>query len=109
MAIRRRGASHAQGIPNWGYYRVRAVKEGFASADRVFGPNREVPVTLHPDGTVPPGMVWVPAYTLRRRFNPCVSLPGFWIDRYEVTNRQFKEFVDAGGYRKTGVLEGAIS
>ena len=36
-----------------------------------------------------------------------VGLPGslpdlrdFWIDRFEVTNRQFKTFVDAGGYRR---------
>ena len=25
--------------------------------------------------------------------------PGFWIDKYEVTNRRYKEFIDAGGYR----------
>ncbi len=27
-------------------------------------------------------------------------LPDFFIDTYEITNRQFKEFVDAGGYRE---------
>ena len=27
------------------------------------------------------------------------DLPDYWIDMYEVTNRQFKQFVDAGGYR----------
>jgi formylglycine-generating enzyme required for sulfatase activity len=26
------------------------------------------------------------------------QLPGFWIDKYEVTNENFKEFLDAGGY-----------
>jgi dienelactone hydrolase len=31
---------------------------------------------------------------------PTVSIPGFWIDRYEVSNRQFQEFVSAGGYQK---------
>jgi len=86
-------------IPNWGYYRVRVIKEGFATADQVFGATREVNVTLHPDGTVPQGMVWVPPASTTE-IQPSVSLPGFWIDRYEVTNRQFKEFVDAGGYRK---------
>ena len=30
-----------------------------------------------------------------------VALPGFWMDTFEVTNRQFKAFVDAGGYRNT--------
>ena len=29
-----------------------------------------------------------------------VKVPGFWIDAFEVTNRQFKAFVDAGGYQK---------
>jgi dienelactone hydrolase len=28
-----------------------------------------------------------------------VELPDYRIDKYEVTNRQFKQFVDAGGYR----------
>ena len=28
-----------------------------------------------------------------------VMLPNFWIDRLEVTNGEFKRFVDAGGYR----------
>ena len=28
-----------------------------------------------------------------------VTLPDFWIDKLEVTNREFKGFVDAGGYR----------
>jgi eukaryotic-like serine/threonine-protein kinase len=86
-------------IPNWGYYRVRVIKEGFAPVDQIFSATREVQVTLHPDGTVPPGMVWVPP-TPTTEIQPSVSLPGFWIDRYEVTNRQFKEFVDAGGYKK---------
>jgi dienelactone hydrolase len=27
-----------------------------------------------------------------------VDVPDYWIDKYEVTNRQFKQFVDAGGY-----------
>ena len=28
-----------------------------------------------------------------------VELDDFWIDTYEVTNRQYKAFVDDGGYR----------
>ena len=84
--------------PGWGYYRVRAVKDGFAVADQVFV-GTTVSVALHPNGTVPAGMVWVPA-TQATQTLPSVSLPGFWIDRFEVTNRQFLEFVNAGGYRK---------
>jgi hypothetical protein len=29
-----------------------------------------------------------------------LHLEDFWLDRYEVTNKQFKEFVDRGGYQK---------
>jgi formylglycine-generating enzyme required for sulfatase activity len=29
-----------------------------------------------------------------------LPLPAFFMDRYEVTNREFKRFVDAGGYSK---------
>ena len=29
-----------------------------------------------------------------------VQLPDYWIDKYEVTNKQFKRFVDNGGYQK---------
>jgi len=49
---------------------------------------------LDPVGDLPPGMVRVPAAASRTD-----SLGDFFIDRYEVTNRQYKEFVDAGGYR----------
>src|SRR5439155_15829144 len=31
---------------------------------------------------------------------PIVQIPDCWMDRYEVTNKQFKQFVDADGYRK---------
>ena len=31
---------------------------------------------------------------------PPVSLPDYWIDQHEVTNREFKRFVDDGGYRR---------
>ena len=30
---------------------------------------------------------------------PAFELGSFWIDRFEVTNREYKAFVDAGGYR----------
>ncbi len=48
--------------------------------------------TLIEPGSLHAGMVRIPEN----------SLPAFWIDKYEVTNRQFKAFVDAGGYRNPG-------
>ena len=60
----------------------------------------------------PPGMVWVPpgAFTMgwdgvegRPDERPAhhVSLHGYWIDRTEVTNAQFAQFVEATGYLTT--------
>jgi TolB-like protein len=51
--------------------------------------------------TVPPGMVLVPPTHLPIALvsdETAVDLPAYFIDRFEVTNREFKEFVDAGGY-----------
>jgi formylglycine-generating enzyme required for sulfatase activity/dienelactone hydrolase len=92
-------------IPRWGYYRIRAERDGFASAERaqVHQSKSSVAFTLHTEEDTPAGMVWVPATTAALPLplvGSEVSLPGFWIDRYEVTNRQFKTFVEAGGYEK---------
>jgi len=45
-------------------------------------------------GSIPPGMVRVPATKL-----PIKTLSDFFIGQYEVTNREYKTFVDAGGYQ----------
>ena len=58
-----------------------------------------VSVELHPVDAVPEGMVWVPAGEVDITGKK-VERDGFWLDQYEVTNRQFQAFVDAGGYRK---------
>jgi predicted esterase len=64
-------------------------------------------IILDSAGTVPPGMVRVPGGTLgaipgvrRADAGGVVHVESFFLDRYEVTNRQFKHFVDAGGYAK---------
>ncbi len=31
---------------------------------------------------------------------PPVAMKDYWIDKYEVTNKQFKVFLDRGGYQK---------
>jgi serine/threonine protein kinase/formylglycine-generating enzyme required for sulfatase activity/dienelactone hydrolase len=50
------------------------------------------------------GMVLVPGGNLALTLTglddaPAVKLNSFWIDKYEVTNREFKQFVAAGGYK----------
>ena len=48
-------------VPTWGYYRVRAVKEGFAPTDLVFGGffdgDSVVRLTLRPEKDVPPAFM----------------------------------------------------
>ncbi len=60
---------------------------------------RAAPVELIKEGAAPPGMVRIPAGREAFRDLEPVAVNAFWLDRYEVTNEQFKEFVDAGGYR----------
>ena len=45
-------------------------------------------------------MVLVPGGRFQYRRAPRWSCPTFWLDRYEVTNRQFEAFVSGGGYRR---------
>jgi predicted esterase len=61
---------------------------------------------LEPVGTRPAGMVLVPGGLFSGVGGvrppdelPDVELGSFWLDRYEVTNREFKTFVDEGGYQ----------
>ena len=85
---------------------VRLEKEGFEPFE---GPVSgwelsTTSITLDRPGTVPPGMIHVPGGSY------AINMPGlanidsatvtdYFIDRHEVTNRQFKEFVIAGGYQ----------
>jgi eukaryotic-like serine/threonine-protein kinase len=58
---------------------------------------REIPagmVLVTPQGYI--NTLFIPGY----EGMPELDLPDYWIDQYEVTNRQFKSFVDAGGYQK---------
>ncbi len=100
-------------IPYAGYYRIRVSKSGFASVERPLDPVelglRSGPVgldlTLHSSDRVPQGMVWVEAAAEGATTGTAdvlvvpARIPAFWLDKQEVSNRQFKDFVDAGGYR----------
>jgi formylglycine-generating enzyme required for sulfatase activity/dienelactone hydrolase len=83
------------------YLRWRISKEGFDAAEVAFSvwttPVREF--QLEPEGSTPPRMVRVPGGPYHYGVAPVVELEDYWLDKYEVANREFKEFVDAGGYR----------
>jgi formylglycine-generating enzyme required for sulfatase activity/dienelactone hydrolase len=59
---------------------------------------------LDPEGTTPPGMVRVPGGKVGLEIPgldqyPELAIDSFLIDRHEVTNEEYKKFVDAGGYQ----------
>ena len=98
-----------------GYFRWRVGKPSFQTFEQArssgsfwaypFGEDISLQWTLDEEGIAPPGMVkvpggsWFPEITGLESL-PDVELGDYWIDRYEVTNREFKEFVDRGGYQK---------
>ena len=93
-------------FPCFTYYQVKFAKEGYdtllAAMATPFGISGIKTDTfsrkLFMKGTLPAGMVYVEGYwdEVSNRF---IKECGFFIDRYEVTNRQYKDFMDKGGYR----------
>src|SRR5262249_39696775 len=71
-------------------------KEGYEPVIGVGG-NEKLIRSLDQAGNVPAGMVRVAGRKIDEKIG---QLDDFFIDKYEATNRQFKEFVEAGGYRK---------
>jgi dienelactone hydrolase len=73
-------------------------KPGYESIDQaILGPFLLQPFKLLPAGKVPSGMVWIPPESQSKAYS-AAGLDEYFLDKYEVTNSQFKRFVDAGGY-----------
>ena len=83
------------------FYAFRVVKEGFEPVEATGTALESSPVQVILDrvGTLPPGMIRVPAGPVDPTGHGEAMLDTFLIDKYEVTNRDYKKFVDAGGYR----------
>ena len=80
----------------------RITREGFPALEGAITPVGGFPVfqfPLHSQSATPEGMVWIPAGTYVHPAVTPLTIEGFWLDRYEVTNKQYKQFVDRGGYR----------
>jgi eukaryotic-like serine/threonine-protein kinase len=80
------------------YYRLRVSSPGFRAIElgHTFG-GRDT-VALLPEADDDPGMVRVTGGEYAFGVLPPATLPDFRIDRHEVTNAEYKRFVDAGGY-----------
>ncbi len=85
-----------------GLVRYTITKPGFdpVEGSAAFVTDGAVTRTLSPAGTSPKGMVHVSGGMYRAADGVVHQIGEYWLDRYEVTNRQYKEFVDAGGYEK---------
>lgn len=56
-------------------------------------------IHLQPEKVAPEDMVYVPPGPVTFRGQQH-DLPGFWIDRHEVTNSDYRRFIEDGGYRR---------
>jgi eukaryotic-like serine/threonine-protein kinase len=90
--------------------------QGYTTLERATFPSGPITVELHKDGEAPSGMVpvefdqgpvengpwglWGIAGIAGFQTLPAIRVGKFWIDKFEVTNREFKRFVDQGGYQK---------
>jgi eukaryotic-like serine/threonine-protein kinase len=87
-----------------GMYWWRIEKQGYETLERRSSLQSVICFSLEQKGITPEGMVLVEGeeeynVTLIGLSKFVLTLPDFYIDRYEVTNKQFKEFVDGGGYK----------
>jgi cephalosporin-C deacetylase-like acetyl esterase len=83
-----------------GYFRWRITKPGYRTLEAAAGINGpSIEFDLEPEGSTAPEMLHVPGGGSRFYSFQSVPLEEYWIDKYEVTNRQFKTFIDKGGYR----------
>jgi eukaryotic-like serine/threonine-protein kinase len=106
-------------VPNT-FFAWRIEKPGFLptldAAGSIGGPisTMQSTYTLRRAGESPAGMMFVtgdrPARLAIPGLDhlPPVKVPDFWIDQYEVTNREFKRFVDADGYRNAALWRHAF-
>jgi hypothetical protein len=90
-----------------GFKRIKIGNEGFNSilitSLGLLGPGPERFVKLDSTDVLPENMIRVPSRSLQMILLGFESQPEklvgeFLIDRYEVTNKEYKEFVDGGGY-----------
>ncbi|HLK04795.1 MAG TPA: protein kinase [Candidatus Acidoferrum sp.] len=88
-----------------GYFRWRISKDGSGEYRAAPATASEMKFSLDEEKKAPAGMVWVDGgvWEDMMAFVGWIGpyqMPAFYIDRYEVTNRQYQEFVDKGGYQR---------
>jgi eukaryotic-like serine/threonine-protein kinase len=88
-----------------GYFRWKLSKPGVGESVQGLRANKTMNFTMDampasPAGMVPvPGKYWGDSIDFIGFVAP-YKLPPYFIDRFEVTNREYQKFVDSGGYEK---------
>jgi formylglycine-generating enzyme required for sulfatase activity/dienelactone hydrolase len=96
-------------LPRSSFYQFQMVKPGYDSVLAVLSTRRDTLfVNLFETGTIPEGMVYVPGYGSAAGFDSDDGEKNYFIDKYEVTNRQYKDFIESGGYQKREYWEDEI-
>jgi len=83
-----------------GFYAFRVSKGGYETVLATNGGGRLSHIVLDPVGALPAEMVRVPAGEVDPTGHALTKLNDFFIDKFEVTNAEYKKFVDAGGYQE---------
>lgn len=88
-----------------GYFRWKVSKQGFEPNIAAPETNDSMSFSLAAQQKAPPGMVFVPAQTWGSYVGFIGSvgpykIPSYFVDRFEVTNKDYQKFVDSGGYDK---------
>ena len=91
------GVTPLKGKVPFGLLRWRVTKPGYEPLEVSAASHELSAVSLVPNASADRRMVFVSRGSVDLDTGS-VEVPDYWIDKYEVTNRQFKQFVDAGGY-----------
>jgi eukaryotic-like serine/threonine-protein kinase len=88
-----------------GYFRWRVSKAGVGQMEVARATDTNMAFSLASSQTAPDGMVFVaggsrPTYIAFIGWLGPYKLPPYYVDRYEVTNREYQKFIDSGGYAK---------
>jgi dienelactone hydrolase len=89
-----------------GYFRWRFVLPDRREITQAPVVGKRLKMQLDSALSAPPGMVYAPGWTWINMISFVgwvgpYKLPPFYIDRFEVTNREYQRFVDAGGYERS--------
>jgi dienelactone hydrolase/predicted Ser/Thr protein kinase len=104
------GRSPIDSTRTWpGYHLWKIEKDGYETMEgaelTASGSVVEIKRTLDQKGSLPPGMIRIPGGEEKLSLANLDHLGGqdlgdYFIDKHEVTNKDFKKFLDQGGYEK---------